>query len=99
MRRYAAKRDKSEPVIVQVLRAIGCKVVVGTDCDLYVAFRERAYLIECKTPGPDEKHRQKIQKQLAEIFGDQYHVVKTPSEALTAIGYYTTDEAISKAPA
>lgn len=89
MPRYAKKRDISEGPIVATLRMIGCKVIVGTDCDLYVRCpKGHSYLIECKTPGPDEKRRQKIQKELAAVFGDQYKIAKTPNEALTAIGYY-----------
>jgi len=89
MTRYARKRDMSENAIVKTLRMVGCDVQVGTDTDLYVKCpRGVGYLIECKTPGPTEKRRQPIQKRLAEIFGSQYKVCKTPAEALTAIGYY-----------
>lgn len=87
--RYAKKRDRSESNIVKTLRLIGCDVEIGTDCDLYVRCpKGHGFLIECKTPGPDAKRRQPIQKRLAQIFGDQYKVVKDPSEALAAIGYY-----------
>lgn len=89
MTRFAKKRDISEKGIVESLKLIGCDVERGTDCDLYVlAPSGNAFLIECKTPGPDAKHRQPIQKRLAEIFGDQYKVVTSSAEALTAIGYY-----------
>lgn len=87
--RWAKKRDRSEPLIMTTLKLAGCDVERGTDCDLYVKCpKGLSYLIEVKTPGPDEKHRQPIQKRLAEIFGDQYKVVKDPTEALTAVGYY-----------
>lgn len=87
--RFAKKRDFSETAIVETLRMIGCDVERGTDCDLYVRCpKGHAFLLECKTPGPSAKHRQPIQKRLAAIFGDQYRIVKSSAEALTAIGYY-----------
>lgn len=87
--RYAKRRDLSEGGIVKALRSIGCDVQTGNDCDLYVQCpRGHAYLLEVKTPGPDAKHRQPIQKRLAEIFGDQYKIVTSSKEALIAIGYY-----------
>ena len=90
MTRYAKRRDISEPGIVATLKAIGCDVERGNDCDLFVRCpKGHGYLLECKTPGPDAKHRQPIQKRLAEIFGDQYHVVTNSKEALQAIGYYS----------
>lgn len=89
MTRYAKRRDASENGIVATLKAIGCDVERGTDCDLYVlAPSGNAYLIECKTAGPNAKHRQPIQKRLATLFGDQYKIVTSSAEALTAIGYY-----------
>lgn len=86
--RWARKRDKSEPAIVRALRMVGADVQHGQEVDLYVKFRGHAFLLECKTPEPDAKHRQPIQVKLAEMFGKQYCVVKDPTEALTAVGYY-----------
>ena len=87
--RYARKRDLSESPIVKALRMVGCDVEHGDDCDLYVRCpKGNAYLVEVKTPGPQAKRRQPIQKRLAEIFGDQYKICTTPAEALTAVGYY-----------
>lgn len=40
------------------------------------------FLVECKTAGPNEKRRQKIQQQLKLVFGNQYCIAKTPEEAL-----------------
>lgn len=85
--RYARKRDLSEPGIVATLRAVGCKVLIANDVDLFVRCpKGQGYLLEIKTPG--NKHRQPIQKELAEIFGDDYKIVSTSKEALAAIGYY-----------
>ena len=52
--RRAAKRDASEPQIVQALEAIGALVqpLSGRDIpDLLVGFRGRLHLIECKSKG------------------------------------------------
>lgn len=82
------------------LEARGCFVVRGQDVDLYVltppmtgliATRnqlmgaDKPYLVECKTPGPNEKRRQKIQKHLKAVFRGQYVIAKTPEEALEAL--------------
>lgn len=88
--RYARKRDQSESLIVAALRMIGCDVEIGQDTDLYVRCpKGNAYLLECKTPGPNVKRRQPIQGRLAMIFGDQYKFVTDTTSALKAIGYYS----------
>ena len=86
--RYARKRDLSESPIVKALRTVGADVQTGTDCDLYVYFKGKGWMLECKTAGNNAKRRQKVQERLAAIFGPQYRIVKDPTEALTAIGYY-----------
>lgn len=89
MTRYAKRRDLSENGIVATLKSIGCDVERGDDTDLYVRCpKGHAYLLECKTKGGNEKRRQPIQLRLAQIFGDQYKIVTSSAEALTAIGYY-----------
>ncbi len=99
--KYARKRDQSEASIVKALKDAGCDVERGTDCDLYVSTKEywatvpggirfllpsQAFLLECKTPGPNQKRRQPIQERLQTIFGTQYVVVKDVAEALRAVG-------------
>ena len=94
---YARKRDSSEKAIFDALVKAGCDVERGTDCDLYVRVpagyrylsiwtEAHAFMLECKTPGPNAKRRQPIQLRLQAIFGDRYRVVSTASEALIAVG-------------
>lgn len=50
MPRYAAKRDRSEPGIVKVLRMCGfCVELMDTPVDALVSFRGRMWLVEMKT--------------------------------------------------
>jgi hypothetical protein len=50
MSRRAAKRDQSEPEIVEALRAFGFSVFrLDEPVDLMVGFRGRMWLVECKT--------------------------------------------------
>jgi len=50
LRRYANKRDLSEPEIVQTLEQCGFSVVrLDTPVDLLVGFRGRCWLVECKS--------------------------------------------------
>ena len=44
--RYAARRDNSHRSIADALETAGAIVLEGFDCDLYVRFRDRAWLIE-----------------------------------------------------
>jgi len=50
LRRYANKRDKSEPAIFAALRSMGC-LIYPTDkpTDALCLVRGRIHLIECKT--------------------------------------------------
>lgn len=50
MRRYAAKRDASEPEIVSTLKQCGFSVYrMDQPADLLVGFRRRMWLVEAKT--------------------------------------------------
>ncbi len=50
MRRYAAKRDASEPEIVTTLKQCGFSVYrMDQPADLLVGFRRRMWLVEAKT--------------------------------------------------
>lgn len=51
LRPYANKRDKTEGVIFDALRAMGCRVyAINKPTDALVLFRGEIHLIECKTP-------------------------------------------------
>lgn len=48
--RYAARRDASEPAIVNLLKGLGFGVCrMDRPVDLLVSFRGKNYLIECKS--------------------------------------------------
>ena len=50
MPRYAAKRDRSEPGIVKVLRQCGfCAELMDQPVDALVSFRGKIWLVEFKT--------------------------------------------------
>lgn len=90
------KIDASQPLIVRELRRAGCFVQslaeVGHGVpDLLVARAGRWYLMECKdgnqppskqrlTPDEEEWH------QLSGLTGAKVHIVKTPEDALKAVG-------------
>jgi hypothetical protein len=88
--RRAAKRDAAEPDIVETLQGIGCEVTKLSDTDLpdlLVGWRGKLHLIEVKTgnaklrPGQEE-----FRARMAEC-GVTVKVVRTPPEALDAIGF------------
>ena len=92
----AKKIDASQPLIVRELRRAGCFVQSLADLgkgvpDLLVARAGHWYLMECKdplqppskqrlTPAEDEWH------QLSGLTGAKVHIVKTPEDALRAVG-------------
>ena len=83
--RRAAKRDTSEPDIIEALLRVGAQVARLTQpVDLAVRFRGRLYLLECKTPGKSLDKRQQTQAEFCREWEIPY--VKTPEEALKAIG-------------
>lgn len=50
LRRFANKRDVSEPEIVSTLKQMGFSVVrMDTPVDLLVGYRGRCWLVECKS--------------------------------------------------
>lgn len=50
LKRYAAKRDISEPEIVTILEGVGMSVVrLDKPLDLLCGYRGKTYLVECKT--------------------------------------------------
>lgn len=83
-----ARTDQSQPGIVAALRGVGAKVQslhrVGSGCpDLLVSFRGRWHVMECKTG----KGKLKIDQQdWIDTFTAPVDVVRTPDEALRAIG-------------
>jgi hypothetical protein len=93
--RHALKRDSSHRSIADALLAVGCDVLEGFDCDLFVRFRDRAWLIECKTRSYVEAKRKfgyrkgslkPKQERLMAIFQGQYVIAYDAETALAAIG-------------
>jgi hypothetical protein len=90
--RRAAKRDASEPAIIEALRDVGASVVQlsGKDMpDLLVGFQDTTILIEVKTG--KGKLRQG-QSTFADTWrGGTIGVARTPDEALILIGAIADD--------
>ena len=87
--RRAARRDTSEPEIVQALEAAGARVWrLSQPLDLLVGFHGRFLLLECKTGKRKRKDQPVQDATLAECHhkGLPVYVVRTPEDALQAIG-------------
>lgn len=85
--RIAAKRDTTEPDIVDALRKVGATVTILSQrgvLDLLVGFRGKFTLLECKSPGG--KLTEDQDKFIKIHSGCPMAVVETPEEALFAIG-------------
>lgn len=90
LNRYAVRRDKAEPAIIQALEQAGAEVwPLDQPVDLLVRFRGLWHLLEVKTPrgkvGTAKKDKRQ-QAQLHFIESTGTPIVKTPVEALRAIG-------------
>lgn len=94
--RRAANRDKGEGAIVEALRAVGASVEyldLTDGPDILVGWRELNFLFEVKEPiGPnggaskDGQHLSEGQAKWHATWNGQVAVVRTPLEALIAIG-------------
>lgn len=90
-RRYDAKRDASEPKIVEALEAAGCIVYRQLPCDLLVRVKSDPpgimRTIEVKVPKrtgkPKLDQRQLKQMEFIQLTGTRY--ATTPMEALQAL--------------
>jgi hypothetical protein len=93
--RRAAKRDTSEPAIIQALEAVGAEVwPLDYPVDLLVKFRGHWHLLECKTGRGKaltvaKDKRQQAQQNFLASTGTP--IVRTPLEALKAIGAFTQE--------
>jgi hypothetical protein len=93
LNRYAVRRDKAEPAIIQALEQVGAEVwPLDQPVDLLVRFRQQWHLLEVKTPR-GKKGVARIDKrqeaQINFIESTRTPIVKTPIEALRAIGAMT----------
>ena len=86
MKRYAAKRDQTEPEILRALARVGADYVCLDVIDLLVLFRGQLFLLECKTPSPGRKagERTRSQNRLVER-GWPVHFVTTAERALAVL--------------
>jgi hypothetical protein len=86
--RRAAKRDIAERGIVLALEAVGAQVYrLDRPVDLLVRYRHENYLLEVKTPKASKDPRQVAQRHFCTLW--EVPIVKTPAEALIAIGALT----------
>lgn len=91
--RYAARRDLAEGPIVAALERVGAQVFpLDYPVDLLVRFRERWHLLEVKTGRGKtlaiaRDKRQQVQIEFLQTTNTP--IVRTPQEALTAIGALT----------
>lgn len=78
------RRDQTEPAIVDALEAAGAKVErLDRPCDLLVRFRGGIHLLEVE--GVTE-YRKRAAAQLEFLNAWHVPIVRTPEEALRAIG-------------
>lgn len=85
LKRYAARRDLAEPAIVDALVAVGANVIrLNQPVDLLVRFRNTWHVLEVKTPKKRPDKRQQAQREFC--LTNQVPYVRTPAEALKAIG-------------
>lgn len=92
--RYGARRDDSEAAIVDALRHAGAVVrhLDGLDLpDLAVLHAGKVHLVECKTGKRKLRRGQEMFRMVANTVGVCIHVVRTPIEALAAIGLIVED--------
>ena len=97
LNRFAKRRDKSEPPIIQALEAAGFEVwPLDKPCDL--AVRKQGWppgivqLLECKTPRSKKGTIAKDKRRAAQVnflATTGTPIVRTPLEALKAVGAVT----------
>ena len=82
LKRFATRRDATEPLILRALQAAGADYILLDPFDVLVLFRGRLVMLECKTATGRKTRNQEI---LVER-GWPVQFVRTPDEALQAIG-------------
>jgi len=97
LNRFAKRRDKSEPPIIAALEGAGFEVwPLDKPCDL--AVRKNSWppgivqLLECKTPRSKKGTIARDKRQAAQLnflATTQTPIVRTPLEALKAVGAVT----------
>lgn len=82
LKRYAARRDSTEAAIVTALRKFGAQVLTLDRFDLLVLFRGQLFMLDAKAG----RARTTVTQDTLIALGWPLHYVKTPDEALRAIG-------------
>ena len=99
LNRFAKQRDANEAEITDALRSVGANVYqLDRPVDLLVGFRGKNYLLEVKLPlGPEggKSHSKPNQSQVnfLRTWRGQRAVVRSPTEAIEAIGAKTRSQA------
>jgi hypothetical protein len=91
--RRAAKADRNQPEIVNMLRLVGCTVqhlhTIGKGCpDILVGYQGKNYVLELKdgTLPPSGRKLTDDEKKWHEDWRGEVHIVSNVREALDAIG-------------
>lgn len=97
IKRWAAKRDVAEPPIIEALEEVGAQVEqLDYPCDLLVRYFGKLTLLEVDRASKYAKRAKKQQEFLA-TWG--VPKVKTPEQALAAIGWHPwTTDSLKDAP-
>ena len=86
LHRVDAKRDHAEKAILEALAKIGALVVQMDWLDLLVGWGQRWTVLEVKTGNAKLKPHQEARLEQCHRLGLPATVVRTPEEALQAIG-------------
>lgn len=90
MPKYAAKVDRNQREIVDALKSCGCDVMfIGKPVDLLIGVRGKNLLLEVKVPKAKGEPGGKLTPEQEVFFNNwrgQKAVVRTPEEALQAVG-------------
>ena len=91
LRRYANKRDASEPIIVEIFQRCGATVErLDRPVDLLVGYLGVTHLVEVKTPGT--QYGKKLgdgQQAWADAWrGSQVHVVRSADDAISLLNQW-----------
>lgn len=82
LNRYAVKRDRSEPAILDALTRVGADYLLLDLIDVLVLFRGQLFLLECKTGKGRRTRNQAVLVQR----GWPLAFVSSVDDALAAIG-------------
>ena len=86
--RYAARADSTQPAIVDALRAVGATVLhIREPFDILVRYRNRLYMMDCKTPKSKAGAIRKKPSQVKlEADGWPLLYPRSPEEAVRMLG-------------